>query len=166
MKNHHKILSVLSIASLSVTGCSNLTPEQNGAISGILGGGASAVILATTGVKPQWTVPISLASGALVGGFTYVIAKHQADEHQKRLAEERARKYYANLSVEQKKSVGKKLIVKTAKTQGTAGDSVMMYDIKNDKVTDTVYSVKKVPEVGEKSTMISSSPATYIGIGS
>jgi len=167
MNKKINILTVIAVtSSLFVTGCSSMSPAQQAAIAGVVGGGATAIVLATTGVKSDVTIPVSLGVAALSAGTTYIIAKNQANAEQKRLAQERARNYYSNLSAEQKKSLGNHLIVKTSKTPGTKGDSVMMYDIKNDQVTDTVYAVKSVPAVGEKSTIISSTPATYIGIGS
>src|SRR5579862_721361 len=90
-----KATSLAAVAAICVTGCSNLTPGENAAVFGAAGGAIAGGIASAAGMSTGESIATGLAAGAVIGAVTYVIAKHQATERQRRVAEERARVAYA-----------------------------------------------------------------------
>ena len=88
--------------------------------------------------------------------MTYVIAKHQATERQRRIAEERAQRAYARMSAERKSQMKARktryIAVDTEKNEQTsagAKESVMIWDTQSQQVVgNNVYDVKSPPPVG------------------
>ena len=155
----------LLVAALASTGCSNLTPGENAAIAAGVVGTATGVALGASGVNSGITIPVALGAAALAAGGTYLYAKNRATIDQRRIAEARARLYYARLDEQQQAQTGRYLAVKTTDGSQTQGKPVMLYDTKTGQtVGNTVYDVKATPGVGQKTTL-DSTPATYIGSG-
>src|SRR6267378_1626888 len=135
--------SLLTAAAILGTGCSELTPGENAA-----------------------------AAGALIGTVTYIIAKREATERQRRLAEERARRAYAQMSAERKAKLKAKKVryiaVDTEKDERSAPaakKTVMVYDTETEAVaTNNVYDVKTPPPVGSTAKFDTYS-AEYVGSG-
>jgi hypothetical protein len=154
------------------TACENLTPGENaaafGAGSGILAGSIARAAGASTGES----VAIGLATGAVVGATAYIIAKHQATERQRRLAEQRARVYYGSLAPEKKTALKKKKVryiaVDTEKNDQTspkAKKAVMVWDTQSESlVGNSVYDVQSTPSVGSTAKFDTYS-AEYVGSG-
>ena len=104
---------------------------------------------------PGWgSGPSNAAAAAAVAGLVvYIIEKHEASERQKQIAEERARRAYANMSSKRK-------------AQLKAKKSVMVWDTdKRQIANDNVYDVQKSPPVGETAKFDRYS-AEYVGSGS
>ena len=121
----------------------------------------------------------SIATGAAVGAVvaitTYVIAKHQADERQRRIAEQRGCAAAARIARQRsssKKYAAKKHTryiavdtVKNEKTSPKAKKAVMIYDTQSGKVVgNNVYDVQSPPAVGSTAKFESYS-AEYVGSG-
>ena len=159
------LCSLFLITALVTTGCSNLTPGENAALAAGVVGTATGVALGASGVSPGVTIPVTLGAAALAAGGTYLYAKNRATIDQRRIAEARARLYYARLNEQQQAQTGRYLAVKTSSDPQTQGKPVMLYDTQTGQtVGNTVYDVKSTPGVGQQTTL-DSRPATYIGSG-
>ena len=157
-------LSLLLTIALTFTSCSNLTPGENAAIAAGVVGTAAGVALGCSGVNSGVAIPVALGGAALAGAGAYVYTKHRATVDQRRIAEARARLYYAELNEQQQNHSGRYLAVNAPNTAQTGGQSVMLYDTQAGSASQEVYDMKKVPAVGS-STTLGNKPATYIGAG-
>src|SRR6478609_4884009 len=90
------------VTGLFLTGCENMSPAANGALFGAGAGTLAGGIAKAAGASNSEAVAIGLATGAIVGVTAYVIAKHQATERQRKIAEERARLTYESASASRK----------------------------------------------------------------
>jgi hypothetical protein len=166
MKNSFQSYSTVGLLSLAllVNGCSNLTPGENAAIAAGVVGTAAGVALGASHVNPGITIPVALGGAALAGAGAYIYSKQRATIDQRRIAEARARLYYAQLNEEDHDRAGRYLAVNTPNTPQTQGQAVMLYDTQTGAASQDVYDMKNIPPVGS-STKIGNSPATYIGTG-
>ncbi len=157
-------LQLLLTISLGIAGCSNLTPGENALMAAGIAGTAAGVALGASGVNSGITIPVALGAAALAGGGTYLYAKNRATIDQRRIAEARARLYYANLNQQQQQQTQRYLAVNAPNSANIQGQSVMLYDTQTGQTSSDVYDVKKTPAVGQ-STTINNTSATYIGSG-
>jgi hypothetical protein len=168
-----KTSSVMAAASLLATGCSDLTPLENAGVFGATSGAAAGGIASASGASAGESVAIGAATGAVVAAVTYVIAKHQATERQHQIAEERARRAYAEMSAKRKEQMKARktryIAVDTEKNEQTsagAKKSVMIWDTQSQEVVgNNVYDVKSPPPVGSTAKFDTYS-AEYVGSGS
>lgn len=158
------LLSFLLIISPLLTSCSNLTPGENAALTGLSTGAVTGIALGASKVDPSITIPVALGSAALVGLGTYFYAKHRATIDQRRIAEARARLYYANLNQQEQQQSQRYLAVNTANDASAKGQNVMLYDTQTGHASNDVYDMKKVPATGQ-TTSVGNTQATYIGSG-
>jgi len=174
MKTHMlKGASVVAAASIITASCSNLTPGQNAAIFGAAGGALAGGIGSAAGMNTGQAIATGLAAGAAVAAVTYVIAKHQATERQRQIAEQRARLAYVQMSAERKSQLKARktryIAVDTEKDEHTspqAKKSVMIWDTQSQQVVgNDVYDLKSVPPVGSTAKFDTYS-AEYVGSGS
>ena len=113
------------------------------------------------------------AAAAVAGLVVYIIERHEASERQKQIAEERARRAYANMSAKRKAQLKAKKVryiavdtEKDAKTSQQAKKSVMVWDTdKQEIASDNVYDIQKSPPVGQTAKFDRYS-AEYVGSGS
>jgi len=160
-----------SISILAV-GCADLTPGENAAAFGGAAGLAAGSIARAAGASTAESFAIGAAAGAVVAVTTYIIAKHQATERQRKIAEERARVYYAHLAPEKKvalkKSHTRYIAVDTEKNEKTspkAKKAVMIWDTQSETVVgNNVYDVQSPPAVGSTAKFETYS-AEYVGSG-
>jgi hypothetical protein len=125
--------------------------------------------------------------GAVVAFTAYVIAKHQATERQRRIAEERARVAYRRLVAQRQseehrttqtsgghkakpaRKVPRYIAVDTAKDEHTspkAAKSVMIWDTQSQEIVgNNVYDIQSAPAVGSTAKFETYS-AEYVGAGS
>jgi hypothetical protein len=163
--------AVVTTAALTMAGCSNLTPGENAGVFGTAAGAATGIALGASGVPGYVTVPVSIGAGVLAGTAAYVIAKYEATEEQKRIAQARAELYYKRLDAEQKAALQKKKVryiaVDTEKTTQIKGQkAVMVFDTQSQElVGNDVYDVKQAPKVGQTSKF-DTYTAEYVGSGS
>lgn len=179
MMNAKILQSTAAAVSLALfsTACQNLTPGENAGVFGAAAGLATAIPLGVAGVDPAITIPVSLGAAALAAGGAYVIAKYQASERQRKIAEQRARLYLAEQAAAQKKSsstVASKpkkksryIAVKTVKEENNTGkDQVMVFDTQSNQIVgNNVYDLKTTPKVGQTSKF-DTYTAEYVGNGS
>ncbi|HEY5704953.1 MAG TPA: hypothetical protein VIS96_05200 [Terrimicrobiaceae bacterium] len=166
--------------------CENLSPGGNAALFGTAAGLAVGIPLAAVGVDSRIAVPAALGAAALAAGVSYVIAKHQATERQRKIAEQRARLYMAQRAAAQqqkartvaasgrsstKKAKSPKetryIAVKTETESFNKGQSaVMIYDTQSNQIVgNNVYDLKSTPKVGQTSKF-DTYTAEYVGTGS
>jgi gas vesicle protein len=160
--------SAVLVAGLLLTGCENMSPAANGAVFGAGAGTLAGGIAKAAGASNSEAVAIGLATGAIVGVTAYVIAKHQATERQRKIAEERARLAYENASASRKEQYRKTryIAVDTVREKNSTGaKSVMIYDTQTQEVVgNNVYDVKQSPKEGSVSKFDTYS-AQYVGPG-
>jgi hypothetical protein len=114
----------------------------------------------------------SAVTAAVVAATIYFIARYEATEHQRQIAEQRGRQSYARMSPQRKANMKAKKVryiaVDTEKGQKTspkAKKTVMIYDTETQKVaTNVAYDVQKSPAVGS-TAKIDSYSAEYVGSG-
>jgi hypothetical protein len=161
--------SLLAAVSMLGTGCADLTPLQNAGVFGAASGAAAGGIASASGASAGESVAIGAATGAVVAAVTYVIAQHQATERQRRIAEERAQRAYAEHKAQMKARKTRYIAVDTEKNEQTspqAKKSVMIWDTQSQEVVgNNVYDVKSPPAVGSTAKFDTYS-AEYVGSGS
>ncbi len=178
-----KPVALATSIALFSTGCESLTPGENAAIFGSVAGLAAGGIARAAGASTAESFAIGAATGAVVGITTYIIAKHQATERQRRIAEQRARVYQGRLANERKREdaarkSGKKVAakkrpryiavdtVKDEKTSPKAKKAVMIWDTQSETIVgNNVYDVQNTPDVGSTAKFETYS-AEYVGSGS
>ena len=114
----------------------------------------------------------AVVSAAVVAVTVYFIARYEATERQRQVAEQRGRQAYARMPEGRKTAMKKKKVryiaVDTEKGQKTspkAKKTVMIYDTETQKVaTNTAYDVEKAPAVGS-TAKIDNYSAEYVGSG-
>jgi hypothetical protein len=181
---------VTSIA-LAAASCENLTPGQNAAVFGGAAALTAGTLARAAGMSSAESFATGAAVGALVAATAYVIAKHQATERQRKVAEERARIAYARLK--EREAAHQREIAKNSQASGgrsTAGTpaklpryiavdtekdahtspqakkSVMIWDTESHEVVgNNVYDVSNPPAVGSTAKFETYS-AQYVGSGS
>ena len=143
-----------------------MSPEATGVLAGVTSGALAGGIAKASGASNAQAVAIGMGTGAAVGAIAYVIAKHEATERQRRIAEERARLAYEKMSAERKARVHKQryIAVSTVQEKDDKGaKSVMIYDTESKQVIgNSVYDVKSAPKDGQVQKYDSYS-AEYVG---
>lgn len=173
--------SVAALATVT-SACQNLSPGENAAVFGTVAGLAVGIPLAAAGVSPNVVIPVTAGAVALAAGGAYIIAKHQATERQRKIAEQRARLYLAQRAEAEKKaaqvaaassSSSKKkqqpqksryIAVATEKENFNTGQAaVMIYDTQTSSIVgNNVYDLKSKPKEGSISKFDTYS-AEYVG---
>jgi hypothetical protein len=172
--------SVAAMATVT-SACQNLSPGENAAVFGTVAGLAVGIPLAAAGVNPNIVIPVTAGAVALAAGGAYIIAKHQATERQRKIAEQRARLYLAQRAEAEKKaaqvaaasSSSKKkqqpqksryIAVATEKENFNTGQAaVMIYDTQTSSIVgNNVYDLKSKPKEGSISKFDTYS-AEYVG---
>ena len=168
-----KPTALVAAVALTLTGCESLSPGENAGVFGGLSGLAAGGIARASGMSTAESIATGAAVGAIVAVTTYIIAKHQATERQRRVAEQRARVYYGRLSPEKKATLKKKKVRYIAvdtenneKTSPKAKKSVMIWDTQSQQVVgNNVYDVEQPPQVGS-SAKFETYSAQYVATGS
>jgi len=174
-----KPIALATSIALFSTGCADLTPGENAAVFGSTAGILAGGIARAAGASTAESFAIGAATGAVVGITTYIIAKHQATERQRKIAEQRARVYQGKLVAQRKAATtsGKKPAkkapryiavdtVKDEKTSPKAKKAVMIWDTQSETIVgNNVYDVQNPPEVGSTAKFETYS-AEYVGSGS
>jgi outer membrane lipoprotein-sorting protein len=113
-----------------------------------------------------------VVTAVIIAATIYAIARYEATEHQRQIAEMRARQSYARMSAQRRANMKAKKVryiavdtERGAKTSPKAKKTVMIYDTQTQKVaTNTAYDVEKTPAAGT-TTKIDSYSAEYVGSG-
>jgi K+-sensing histidine kinase KdpD len=178
-----KTVALATSISVLVAGCADLTPGENAAVFGGMAGLAAGSIARAAGASTAESFAIGAATGAIVGITTYIIAKHQATERQRRIAEQRARVYYGRVVAQRRREEqlaarsGKKIAAtkhpryiavdteRNEKTSPKAKKAVMIWDTQSETVVgNNVYDVQSPPSVGSTARFETYS-AEYVGGG-
>jgi hypothetical protein len=113
-----------------------------------------------------------IVTAAVIAITIYSIARYEATEHQRQVAEMRARQSYARMSAQRRANMKAKKVRYIAvdtergqKTSPKAKKTVMIYDTQTQKVaSNTAYDVEKAPSVGT-TAKIDNYSAEYVGSG-
>lgn len=127
-----------------------MTPGESGAAVGAGAGILAGAIGAAAGLRPGEAAALGVGVGALTGIITYAIAKHQADERQRQVAEANARRVYAAHQSEYRRKKVRYIAVKTSRNkESTGATSCMVWDTQSEQlVGNTVYDTKATPQKG------------------
>jgi hypothetical protein len=114
----------------------------------------------------------AIVTAAVVATVIYFIAKHEATERQRQVAEMRARQSYARMSAQRRANMKAKKVryiavdtEKGASSSPKAKKTVMIYDTQTQKIaSNNAYDVAQSPSVGS-TTKIDSYSAEYVGSG-
>jgi hypothetical protein len=114
----------------------------------------------------------TVVTAAVIATVVYIIAKHEATERQREVAEMRARQSYARMPAKRKADMKAKKVryiaVDTERGQASspkAKKTVMIYDTQTQKVaSNNAYDVEKTPSVGS-TAKIDNYSAEYVGSG-
>jgi hypothetical protein len=163
-----KSSAAVLVSGLFLTGCENVSPATQGVLFGTGAGALAGGIAKAAGASNSQAVAIGLATGAVVGATAYIIAKHQATERQRRIAEERARLAYQSAPPPRRAQYRKSryIAVDTVREKDASGaKSVMIYDTQTQQVVgNDVYDLKQSPKEGTISKYDAYS-AEYVGGG-
>lgn len=145
-------------------GCTGMTPGESAAAVGVGAGITAGAIGAAAGLHTGEAAALGLGVGALAAGITYAIAKHEANERQRQIAEANARRAYAKHQAELRRRKVRYIAVKTTRTKESKGKaSCMVWDTHNQElVGNTVYDCDKQPSRGQTAKFDSYS-AEYVG---
>jgi hypothetical protein len=172
--------AAIVVVAIFTSACENLTPGENAAVFGTAAGLATGIPLVASGVNPNIAIPVTAGAVAVAAVGAYIIAKHQATERQRKIAEQRARLYMArqeaarkaaaaqpSSAARQKPSRPRYIAVKTVKEENSKGkDQVMIFDTQsNEIVGNNVYDLKAAPQVGQTGKF-DTYTAEYVGTGS
>jgi len=113
-----------------------------------------------------------LVTAAVIATVIYFVAKHEATERQRQVAEARARRSYAGMSSKRKANMKARKVryiaVDTERGQASspkAKKTVMIYDTQTQRVaSNNAYDVAKAPSVGS-TAKIDNYSAEYVGSG-
>jgi len=153
-------LSLIAALSVATTGCESLTPGENAGVVGTVVGSATGIAMGAAGVPGYITAPVAIGAGALAGAATYVIAKHQATERQRKIAEQRARLYYAELEAKREREEAAERAAEQRRAQSTNSSPKPKPTPKKKKKEDeapryiAVDTVKEENSTGKKAVMI------------
>jgi hypothetical protein len=114
----------------------------------------------------------TVVTAAVIAATIYFIARYEATERQRQVAEMRARRSYAHMSAQRRAGMKSRKVryiaVDTEKGQKTspkAKKTVMLYDTETQKIaSNTAYDVEKSPAPGS-TTKIDNYSAEYVGSG-
>ncbi len=148
--NTIRLTAVSLSAAVVFSGCEGMTPGESGAAVGASVGAIAGGIGAAAGLHTGEAAALGAGVGLLAGVITYAIAKHQADERQRQVAEANARRAYAAHQAELKRKHVRYIAVKTSRNKESTGStSCMVYDTqKQELVNSTVYDTKAPPPKG------------------
>ncbi|HSP46151.1 MAG TPA: hypothetical protein VLO30_09175 [Chthoniobacterales bacterium] len=113
-----------------------------------------------------------IVTAAVIAITIYSIAHYEATEHQRQIAEARARQSYAHMSGKRRADMKARKVRYIAvdtergqKTSPKAKKTVMIYDTQTNRVaSNTAYDVEKAPSVGQ-TAKIDNYSAEYVGSG-
>lgn len=167
-----KYSALVVVTALMTSGCENMSPGENAALFGTLGGAAAGGIARAAGMSTGESIATGVAAGAVIAVTTYIVAKRQASERQRRVAEERAQRAYAEMSAQRKAEMKSKKVryiaVDTEKDERSspqAKKSVMIWDTQSQEIVgNNVYDVQRPPSVGSTAKFETYS-AEYVGTG-
>ncbi|HEY5893237.1 MAG TPA: hypothetical protein VIT91_08410 [Chthoniobacterales bacterium] len=165
-----KLQSCVLAVGLATAGCAEMTPGENAGVFGGLAGVGAGIIAKASGASTSDAIAVGAATGVAVGAITYIVAKHQATERQRAIAEARAARAYRAMPPQRKAALKEKKVryiaVDTERNEQSKGKkSVMVWDTQSQEVVgNNVYDVEKAPSVGS-TAKFDAYNAQYVGTG-
>ncbi len=162
--------NILKVSSMSVavaflfTGCEGMTPGESAGAVGVGTGLAAGLIGSAAGLRPGEAAALGAGVGIIAAGITYAVAKHEANERQRQVAEANARRAYVAHRTEIRRRNVRYIAVKTQRTPESKGEaSCMVWDTQSEQlVGNSVYDCKTKPQPGSTAKFDSYS-AEYVG---
>jgi hypothetical protein len=157
--------SALSLsAAMLFSGCEGMTPGESAVTVGGISGVAAGLIGSAAGLNSGQAALLGAGVGLAAGAITYAIAKHEATERQRQIAEANARRVYAKNRVALKRKKVRYIAVKTSRTpQSKGAASCMVWDTQSEQIVgNTVYDCKTKPAAGS-TAKFDSYNAEYVG---
>ena len=141
-----------------------MTPGESAGSVGVGTGLAAGLIGSAAGMRPGEAAALGAGVGLLAAGITYAIAKHEANERQREIAEANARRAYAAHQAELQRKHVRYIAVRTSRTSQSQGEaSCMVWDTQSEQlVGNNVYDCKEKPASGSTAKFDSYS-AEYVG---
>ncbi len=158
-------LSAVSLSALVLfTGCEGMTPGESAGTVGVGAGLAAGLLGSAAGMNAGEATALGAGVGLLAAGITYAVAKHEANERQREIAEANARRAYAAHRAELRRQHVRYIAVRTSRTSQSQGQaSCMVWDTQNQElVGNNVYDTKTKPQTGSTAKFDSYS-AEYVG---
>ena len=158
-------LTAMSVAvTFLFTGCEGMTPGESAGTVGVGAGLAAGLIGSAAGLRPGQAAALGAGVGLLAAGITYAVAKHEATERQRQVAEANARRAYLAHRSEIKRRNVRYICVKTQRnTESKGAASCMVWDTQSEQlVGNTVYDTKTKPAPGS-TAKFDSYKAEYVG---
>jgi hypothetical protein len=162
-------VTIAAVLPIGFTGCETSSEPGIYADNGAAAGSAIA-----RGAAPSGSDQLVASSTVHNVGMAtvVVIAKRQASERQRKIAEERARKFQAKLTPEKKAVMKKKHVryiavetVRDERTSPKAKKDVMIWDTESQQIVgNNVYDVESTPPVGQ-TAKFETYAAEYVGTG-
>ncbi|MEQ1861352.1 MAG: hypothetical protein ABMA13_15625 [Chthoniobacteraceae bacterium] len=165
-------VTIAAIIPVAFTGCESAPGSGEGIYS--QGGAAAGSALARGAASSSGEGLVASAAVHNVGMATVVvIAKRQASERQRKVAEERAKAFQAKLTPAKKAAMKKKKVryvaidtVKDERTHPKAKKDVMIWDVESQQIVgNNVYDVESTPPIGQ-TARFETYAAEYVGTGS
>ena len=159
-----KVSAVTLSATLLLTGCEGLTPGESAGAVGATSGIAAGLIGSAAGLNTGQAAALGAGVGLLAAGITYAIAKHEATERQRQVAEANARRAYIAHRSEIRRKRVRYIAVRTQRNEKSKGAaSCMVWDTQSEQlVGNTVYDCKDKPTSGS-TAKFDSYNAEYVG---
>jgi hypothetical protein len=166
----------MTAASMAFFGCESASTGDSASQGIYAENGAAAGSALARGAMGGGGADMRVASAqthSLSMATVTVIAKRQASERQRKIAEERAKKFQAKLTPEKKTVMKKKKVryiaIDTEKDERTlpkAKKTVMIWDVESEQIVgNNVYDVESTPSVGQ-TALFETYAAEYVGTGS
>lgn len=156
----------LLTASVLVVGFSSCVTSEQAGILGSTAGAVGSSIASHTGVGYVGSSAIGYGISGATSLVVSVMARHEASEQQRQIAEARAEAYLAGLDEGQRREVKKRryLAVETKRQpENTGKRSVMVFDTKNDRlVGNEVLDIGSAPATGT-TAKFDTVNTTYVG---
>lgn len=165
MNSHLVKISAMSVSvAFLFTGCEGMTPGESAGTVGAGTGIAAGLIGAAAGLRPGQAAALGAGVGLLAAGITYAVAKHEANERQRQVAEANARRAYASHQSELRRRHVRYIAVRTQRTHESKGEaSCMVWDTQSEQlVGNSVYDCKTKPASGS-TAKFDSYNAEYVG---
>ncbi len=159
-----KISAASVSAAILFSGCEGMTPGESAAAVWSTAGIAAGLIGSAAGLHGGEAAALGAGVGLLAAGITYAVAKHEANERQRQIAEANARRAYLAHQSELRRKKVRYIAVKTSRTKESKGQaSLMVWDTQSEKlVGNTVYDTKATPAKGS-TAKFDSYNAQYVG---
>jgi hypothetical protein len=143
------------VVSVGFTSCENLGPGASSALkglgAGLIAGGATGFGAHALGMDKRKAALLGAGVGAVTAVVVYVIAKRQATERQRQIAEQRAEAVSRKIASGKVKPKTRYVAVKTVSSPESKGATdVMLFDTQTNQVVgNSVYDLKEEPSSGE-----------------